>query len=125
MNSPHTTLYRDKHNARLMGVCAGVADYTGIGVFWVRLIAVLMIFAFSGIIIPAYLIAGLLLQKKPAHLYVAPEEQRYWQSVRQSPRRTARQISARMKDIDRRLAAVEGFYVDANPRLSAEIENLR
>ena len=37
MNSPRTTLYRDKQNAKLMGVCSGIADYTGVNVFWVRL----------------------------------------------------------------------------------------
>ena len=26
MNSPRTTLYRDKQNAKLMGVCSGIAD---------------------------------------------------------------------------------------------------
>ena len=35
MNTPRTTLYRDKHNAKLMGVCSGIADYTGIDAFWV------------------------------------------------------------------------------------------
>ena len=43
MNSPRTTLYRDKHNAKLMGVCAGIADYTGVNVFWVRMAAFLSI----------------------------------------------------------------------------------
>ena len=37
MNSPRTTLYRDKTNAKLMGVCSGIADYTGVDTFWVRL----------------------------------------------------------------------------------------
>jgi len=30
-----------------------------------------------------------------------------------------------MKDVDRRLAEVETFYVSSNPRLTAEIERLR
>ncbi|WAT18981.1 envelope stress response membrane protein PspC [Aurantiacibacter sp. MUD11] len=125
MNSPRTTLYRDKVNAKLMGVCAGIADYTGVHVLWVRLAAIFLMFATSGGVIPAYLIAGLLLNKKPAHLYGAPEENQYWQRVRQSPRRTAREIRAQMKDVDRRLAEVETYYVSANPRLSQEIEQLR
>ena len=37
----------------------------------------------------------------------------------------AREIRARMKDVDRRLAEVETFYVSSNPRLTAEIERLR
>ena len=42
-----------------------------------------------------------------------------------SPGRTAREVRARFRDIDRRLAEVETFYVTSNPRLSAEIERLR
>ncbi|WP_305098303.1 envelope stress response membrane protein PspC [Croceibacterium aestuarii] len=124
MTSKHTTLYRDKQNAKLMGVCAGIADYTGIDVLWVRLGAILLTLA-TGFGIPLYFFAGLLLSKKPAHLYVDAQEQKYWQRVRQSPQRTAREIRARFRDVDRRLAEVESYYVSSNPRLSAEIERLR
>lgn len=125
MNSPRTTLYRDKHNGKLMGVCAGIADYTGINVFWVRMAAFLSIFMLSGMTILAYLAAGVLLNKKPPYLYRDASEQKYWQGVRQSPKRTAREIRANFRDIDRRLAAVEHHYVSSNPRLTAEIERLR
>ena len=124
MNSPRTTLYKDKQNAKLMGVCAGIADYTGINALWVRLAALALI-PMTGFVIPAYFIAGFLLNRKPQHHYAVPEETQYWQRVRQSPRRTAREIRSQMKDIDRRLAGVETFYVSANPRLSQEIEQLR
>ena len=125
MNSPRTTLYRDKQNGKLMGVCAGIADYTGINAFWVRLGAIMLCFMTSAMIIPFYFIAGLALNKKPEHLYVDRDEQKYWQRVRQSPKRTAREIRSRFRDIDRRLAEVETYYVTSNPRLSAEIERLR
>ena len=125
MNTRRMTLYRDKYNAKLMGVCSGVADYTGINVFWVRLAAFMSIFFAGGWTIPAYFIAGMLLNKKPAHLYKDQEEQKYWQGVRQSPKRTAREIRSRFRDIDRRLADVETYYVSSNPRLTAEIERLR
>lgn len=126
MNSPRTTLYRDKYNAKLMGVCSGIADYTGIDAFWVRAGAVaLTVFALGPIAILAYFIAGFILNKKPAHLYRDEGEKKYWQRVRQSPQRTAREIRANFRDIDRRLAAVETHYVSSNPRLTAEIERLR
>ncbi len=125
MNTPRTTLYRDKQNAKLMGVCSGIADYTGVNVLWVRLGALILLPALGPVILGAYLIAGLILNKKPPHLYVDQDESKYWQRVRQSPKRTAREIRGKMKDIDRRLAEVETFYVTSNPRLSAEIERLR
>ena len=127
MNTTHTTLYRDKQNAKLMGVCAGIADYTGINALWVRLglLGLLMTGVLSPVVLPLYFLAGFLLNKKPEHLYKDLEEQKYWQRVRQSPKRTAREIRSRMKDVDRRLSEVETFYVTSNPRLSAEIERLR
>lgn len=124
MNSPRTTLYRDKSNSKLLGVCAGIADYTGINVFWVRLAALLLI-PMTGFVVPLYFISGLLLSQKPAELYRDEQEEKYWQGVRQSPKRTTREIRARFRDIDRRLADVEHYYVSSNPRLSAEIESLR
>src|SRR3546814_14374868 len=84
-----------------MGVCSGIADYTGVNVLWVRLGALFLIPMTSGMVIPAYFIAGLLLNKKPPHLYVDAEETKYWQRVRQSQQRTAREISGRFRDIDR------------------------
>ncbi len=125
MNSLRTTFYRDKQNAKLMGVCSGIADYTGVNAIWIRLAAIGLTFMTGGGIIPFYFITGFLANKKPAHLYVDNQEQKFWQGVRQSPKRTAREIRASFRDIDRRLADVELYYVTANPRLSDEIERLR
>jgi phage shock protein C len=125
MNSMRTRFYRDKQNAKWMGICAGIADYTGVNSIWVRLGFVGLIFMTGGSILPFYFIAGLLADKKPQHLYVDRQEQQFWQGVRQSPARTAREVRSRFRDLDRRLAEVETFYVSSNPRLSAEIERLR
>jgi phage shock protein C len=125
VNSPRTQLYRDKQNAKLLGVCAGIADYTGVNTLWVRLGFLVLLFTIAPILLPAYFIAGMLLNKKPPYLYVDQDETKYWQRVRQSPKRTAREIRGRFRDIDRRLADVEAYYVTSNPRLNAEIERLR
>jgi phage shock protein C len=126
MNSPRTRFYRDKQNAKLMGVCAGIADYTGVDVLWVRLAAVfLTLMGMGWATVPGYFLVGLFASKKPVHLYGNREEQQFWQRVRQSPSRTAREVRASLRDIDRRLAEVEAFYVSSNPGLSAEIERLR
>jgi len=124
VNSPRTSLYRDSANAKLMGVCAGIAEYTGIDKFWVRL-GMVGLTLMLGWPLLVYFIAGFLLKKKPPYLYRDEGEEQYWQRVRQSPKRTAREIRARFRDIDRRLADVETYYVSNNPRLTAEIEELR
>ncbi|BDW83269.1 hypothetical protein MACH24_27070 [Erythrobacter sp. Dej080120_24] len=126
MNSPRTTLYRDSHNAKLMGVCSGISEYTGVDVAWIRIgMVVATLASLAWLTIPGYIAAGIILKKKPPHLYRDTQEEQYWQRVRQSPKRTAREIRARFRDIDRRLADVETYYVSNNPRLTAEIEQLR
>ena len=120
-----TRFYRDKINGKLMGVCAGVADYTGVDVLWVRVGAVALTLCGVGFLPVIYFLMGWLAPVKPAGLYLDRDEQKFWQGVRQSPTRTAREVRARFRDVDRRLADVESFYVSSNPRLSAEIENLR
>ncbi len=124
MNSPRTTLYRDPDNAKFLGVMSGISAYTGLPRFWLRVGAVALTIAFGWPVI-AYFIAGFVLQKKPPHLYSDAQEEKYWQRVRQSPSRSAREIRARFRDIDRRLANVEEYYVSNNPRLTAQIEELR
>lgn len=124
MNSPRTRFYRDKVNGKVMGVCAGIADYTGVDALWIRL--GFLVLAFSmGWPFFAYFVLGFLTDRKPAGLYSDWQEQKFWQGVRQSPARTAREVRASFRDIDRRLAEVENYYVNSNPRLSAEIEKLR
>jgi phage shock protein C len=125
MNSPRTRFYRDKTNGKLMGVCAGIADYTGVNSIWVRMGFIGLVLMTGGSILPFYFLVGILADKKPQQLYVDRQEQQFWQGVRQSPSRSAREVKSRFRDLDRRLAEVETFYVSSNPRLSSEIERLR
>ena len=43
-----TRFYRDKRNGKIMGVCAGIADYTGFDVTLVRIMLVAAVFMSSG-----------------------------------------------------------------------------
>jgi phage shock protein C len=125
MNSLRTKFYKDKANGKFMGVCAGIADYTGIDVLWARIGMLTLMWLSGGVVFMAYLALGILAENKPSGMYADRQEQKFWQGVRQSPSRTAREVRADFRDIDRRLAAVEAYYVSSNPRLSDEIEKLR
>ena len=94
MNGDRTRFYRDKINGKIFGVCAGIADYTGVDVLWVRIAAVLLTFS-TGFGIPLYIILAMIADKKPQHLYTDRNEQKFWQGVRQSPTRTARRSRSR------------------------------
>ena len=127
MSGPHTKFYRNKQDGVIAGVCAGIADYTGTDVTWVRIGFLVLALVFGGapVMIPAYIITALVAPKRPADLYVDREEEKFWQHVRQSPARTTRDIRARFRDIDRRLADIEKYYTSTNRQLADEIESLR
>jgi phage shock protein C len=121
-----TRFYRDKRNGKMLGVCAGIADYTGFDVNLVRVCMVAAVFLSSGSILPFYFIAAFVTPVKPRELaYVDREETAFWQGVRASPTRSARDIRGRFKDIDRRLADIESYVTTENRSLAREIDQLR
>ena len=121
-----TRFYRDKRNGKVMGICAGIADYTGFDVTLVRICMIAALFLSSGSILPIYFIAGWITPSKPRELdYADREERKFWQGVRASPARSARDIRSRFKDIDRRLADIESYVTTENRTLANEIEQLR
>ena len=121
-----TRFYRDKRNGKIMGICAGIADYTGFDVSLVRITVIAAIFLSSGSIVPIYFLAGMVSPDKPRELENTDvEEKEFWRQVRRSPTRTARDIRLRLKDIDRRLADVESYVTTENRSLAREIEQLR
>jgi phage shock protein C len=126
MTARRTKFYLDKQNAKWKGVCAGIADYTGVDVTWVRVGAVLVTFmgAFPWTLV-AYWIAAWIAESKPNGLYDDAEEAKFWQGVRQSPARSTRDVRSRFRDIDRRLADVEVYYTSRNSALANEIDSLR
>ena len=121
-----TRFYRDKRNGKVFGICAGIADYTGFDVSIVRVCFLAAVFMSGGGVIPFYFIAAMVSPTKPSALEgVDREERKFWQGVRASPTRAAREIRSRFKDIDRRLADIESYVTTENRSLAREIEQLR
>lgn len=127
MTARRTKFYLDKRNARFLGVCSGIADYTGIDAVWVRVGTVLLtiIGGFPWTVI-AYFITAWIADSKPREFYdMDPEEERFWQGVRAKPRATVRDVRSRFRDVDRRLADIETLYTSSSSRLAREIDELK
>lgn len=122
-----TKFYVDKQNAKIKGVCAGIADYTGVDVLIVRICAVLLTITGPGMpwLPIAYFVIAWLAPPKPIGLYDTPEDQKFWQGVRANPTRSAAEVRSKLRDIDRRLADMETFYTSRNTQLANEIDALR
>lgn len=125
MSASRTKFYLDKQHSKWLGVCSGIADYTGFDVTLVRIGTVLGTIFGSGALLVAYLLIAWLAPNKPMGLYEDADDQKFWQGVRQSPARTTRNVRAKFRDIDRRLADVETYYTSRNSSLANEIESLR
>ncbi|MEO6224354.1 MAG: envelope stress response membrane protein PspC [Sphingomicrobium sp.] len=120
-----TRFYRDKRNGKMFGVCAGIADYTGFDVSLVRVCFLAAVFMSGGSVLPFYVIAAMVSPTKPHALETRDTEQKqFWQGVRASPARAARDIHSRFRDMDRRLADIESFVTTENRSLAREIEAL-
>ena len=126
MEPRRTSFYLDKQNAKWLGVCAGIADYTGIDRTWVRVGAVILTVmgGFPWTLI-GYWVAAWVANPKPLGLYDSPEDARFWQGVRTSPARSTSDVRAKFRDLDRRLADVETYYTSRNSTLANEIDALR
>lgn len=131
MAGPHTRFYRDKANGKIMGVCAGLSDYFGIDVTMVRVAAV-CIAVFTGLgPLPYFVMAWAAPVKKEDSEALGEsdrnptENKKFWQSVRKNPRRVARSVRGRLREIDRRLADAETYLTSPDRRLAREIESLR
>src|SRR5690242_18209991 len=93
MSASRTKYYLDKQNAKWMGVCSGLADYTGIDVTWIRVgVIVLTIMAGFPWTLIAYFVTAWLADAKPVGLYENAEDAKFWQGVRTNPARSTREV---------------------------------
>lgn len=125
-----TGFYLDKRNGKFLGVCSGIADYTGFDALWVRVaLVVLTIMGAGPFSIIAYFVVAWLADVKPYGRYAEeeadPEDRRFWQKTRASAGRSVREVRASFRDIDRRLSDIEVGYTSGGARLASEIEALR
>jgi phage shock protein C len=126
MSDTRTKLYLDKQNAKWKGVCAGIADYTGVDPLWVRLgAAAMVVIAQQWWIFLAYAVMAWVLPKKPIGLYQGEDDAKFWQGVRSNPKRSTAEVRSKFRELDRRLADIELHYTSRNTQLAQEIDSLR
>jgi len=108
----------DRENGKLMGVCAGLANHSGVDVTIIRvgLVLVTILGAFPWTLI-AYGIAAIAGKPKPRQGFSLDRFAKR--------ERTAEQARERMRDIDRRMQDIETYVTSSNSRLAREIEELR
>ncbi len=107
-------LFRDPRRGWVAGVCAGIANYLGVPVFWIRLLTVLPLMSpLMPLVLISYLVATLRIPREPEELYRDAEEQEFWQSVSHAPSATFGQLRHKMRDLEHRLRRLEAYVTSA------------
>lgn len=120
--NPHR-LYRDKRNAMIAGVCAGIADYFGFNRKGVRVATFLvMLFPpFIPFLILSYVLLAVLLPVKPAELYEESEKAVFWRGVSNAPADVFGSLRHRFKELNLRLEKMEAFVTSKEFEFDREL----
>lgn len=108
--------YLDRENGRFLGVCAGIGAHMGWDPTIIRIgfVVATLAGAWPWSVV-AYFAAALIGKKRASHEAV-PER---------AARISTHDLTASMRDIDRRMAEVEQYVTVQNNSLAREIESLR
>ncbi len=147
---PKRELYRDPSRGKICGVCAGLADYFGLELWVVRIIAVTLLLFFQFPIFIAYIIAFLVLEPKPgtsrhdkhANLKVkiksgfkdtrckdekstkaSASVQQVWKKGR-IPGQQLKGLNQQFKTLENRLQTMETYVTSKQFELRKEFQNL-
>lgn len=110
-------LYRNPERRWIGGVCAGIADYLAVPVFWVRLLALLpMLSPLLPLVALGYFIMVLRIPVQPDGLYQNTEQEEFLRTVHSAPSATFGEVRHRLRDIEHRIRRMEAYVTSADFR---------
>ena len=120
--NPHR-LFRDKENAVLAGVCAGIAEYFGLNRKGVRLVTFLfMLFPpFFAFVVVSYIILAIVIPVKPTDLYESSEQAEFWRGVSNAPSDVFGALRHRFRELNHRLEKMEAFVTSREFEIDQEL----
>lgn len=120
--NPHK-LYRDKENALIAGVCAGIAEYFGWNRKGMRLIYALLclIPPFFPFMAVSYVLLAIFLPVKPVGLYENKAQADFWRGVSNAPSDVFGSLSHRFRELNMRLERMEAFVTSKEFEIDREL----
>lgn len=120
-----TKLYKSPREGKVLGVCAGIADYLDIKVGVVRVLTVIGTLV-TGIwfFVIAYFVLGMVLDAKPSGLYEDDTEEEFWKQTRKAPDYTAAELRSRFRDIEHRTSEMEAYMTSKRFKLERDLRAL-
>ena len=100
-------LYRSR-TGMLLGVCKGLGEFLDVSVFWMRVIAVVLLLL-SGVwpLVGLYFVAALLMKSAPVLFPETEEEQEFYNSYASSRRMALHRLKRTYDNLDRRIRRIE------------------
>ena len=90
----------------------------------VRVLVLVSLLIFTVPTFIAYLIAAMVLERRPEAMQASREEEAFWRSVRLEPSRTARDLARKFQDMERRLRAAEAKVTSSEYKLRRQFRDL-
>jgi phage shock protein C len=120
--NPHR-LFRDKENAMLAGVCAGIAEYFGLNRKGVRVVTFLLCLfpPFFAFVVISYIILAIVLPVKPGDLYENKEQAEFWRGVSNAPSDVFGALRHRFRELNHRLEKMEAFVTSREFEIDQEL----
>ena len=118
--NPHR-LCRDKDNAMLAGVCAGLASYFGLNRKGLRLIVAVSTVFFFPFIVPAYIILAIILPASSECLYQNESQEKFWRGISMAPTDVFSNLSHRFRELDIRLQKMETYVTSREFEMDREL----
>lgn len=123
---PRRRLHRVSEGAKLLGVCAGFADYFGFDRNIVRAVTLVCALFFFPTIVVGYFILGLVLDVEPHHEgRTTPFQSELRRRVRSAPQSTLHSQRHRFRELDRRLQKLEKYVTSKRFHLDREFDGLK
>jgi phage shock protein C len=121
--NPHR-LYRDKENAVIAGVCAGVADYFGFNRKGVRILTGLAFLMppFAPFAFVSYVVLAIVLPVKPMEVSQNREQADFWRGVSNAPADVFGALNHRFKELNLRLQRMEAHVTSKEFEIDRELK---
>ena len=120
--NPHR-LFRDKENAMLAGVAAGIAEYAGLnrGGTRIAIVLLMLIPPLTMFIIISYIVLAIVLPVKPADLYESQEKADFWRGVNNAPSDVFGSLRHRFRELNMRLERMEAYVTSKEFEIDREL----
>ncbi|MEX0646060.1 MAG: PspC domain-containing protein [Parvularculaceae bacterium] len=119
-------LRRNLKRGKIAGVCAGLADYFGWSLKWLRIGLILATVFFFPLPIILYGVAAIMMKpdRHEGPLYESTEDERFWRTFSAKPKATYSELKHRFRALDARIAQMEYAVTSSEYGLRKQFRDL-